>query len=230
MELYHHRDAFADSYGPQLHQMDPRQAPSRAGWSRPLVLLLVLVGVLCSCSELAFAQTIAERAKVRGDSILAVAKCWRAVRPLPAGTTLSACPDSLEAARVAHVSPLARATAAGVLIMAVEGDTLTVRAIVIGHFVFVGPAHGSGLGVIHTDALVTAAAPGLVPITVTLNGVRGMAALLVIPRQQLQLVELPRVYLDTRMPAMPLSGDTIFVGAPGTPFRCVHNATAVPCP
>jgi hypothetical protein len=192
--------------------------------------LFLLASLFTSCAQPAFAQTIAQRARARADSIMAVAKCWRPVRAMPAGTTLSTCADSLEASRVAVSTPLARATPGGVLVMAVQGDTLTMRALLIRGYVFVGPARGSGLGVAHSDVLVTASAVGLWPVTATLNGVSGRAALLVIPRPDLRAAELPRTYLDTRMPAMALSGDTMFVGPPGTAPRCVHNGLAVVCP
>lgn len=177
----------------------------------------------------AHAQTVAQLAKARADSIMAVAKCWRPVRTLPTGVTLSACADSTEAARVASSTPLARATAGGVLVMAVQGDTLTMRAVIIHGYVFVGPAHGAGLGVMHSDVLVTATTVGLWPVTATLNGVSSRAALLVIPRPDLRAAELPRVLLDSRMPTVALSGDTMFVGPPGTPLRCVHLGVPVPC-
>jgi hypothetical protein len=200
-------------------------APAYCSLARAILLASFILG----CASVAHGQTVAQRAKIRGDSILAVAKCWRAVRPLPAGTTLSPCPDSLEAARVAAMSPLARATSGGVLMLMMQGDTLSIRAVAIHGYVFVGPAHGAGLGVMHTDALLTAGNPGPVPITLTLNGLVGRAALIVIARPDRRLAELPRFYLDASMPAMPLSGDTIFVGPPGTPLRCSHLGATVPC-
>jgi hypothetical protein len=205
--------------------------------------LFLLLTIAASCAQPAFAQSVAERAKARGDSILAVAKCWRAVKPLPAGAMASMCPDSIEAARLAAFSPLARATAHGVEVLAQSGDTVMMRAVLIHGFVFVGPAHGSGLGGTHADLPMTTGQPGRAVITMTMNGLVGRATIIVVPRADVRFTgapELPRsmAQMDA-MIADARAADTITRQlvdmvdgrlVPRSPPVCVRAGITVPCP
>ena len=149
--------------------------------TRPSTLLVLLLS-LVTLAQSAPAQSIAGRAKARSDSAFALTACWRPLRPLPTRVLVSRCPDAAEAARLVAFSPLARTTSEGVVFMARQGDTLTIRALVVEGAVFLGPARGRGLGFVHTDALVTATGPGRVMLTLVLNGLTGRAALLILPR------------------------------------------------
>jgi hypothetical protein len=169
-----------------------------------LVKAFLLASFILGCARPAHGQTLEQRAKIRGDSVLAVSRCWKPIRQL--ATMLPACVDSLAAAQLTSVSPFARATPNGVLFIAAVGDTFSVRAIVIRGYVFVGPLHGNGLGVMHSDLVVSALKEGATQILVTINGVTGHANMIVVARPAVihaasGAPELPRGSLDSMVAA-----------------------------
>jgi hypothetical protein len=211
-----------------------RRSTTRA--SALLAKAVLLASFILGCARPAHGQTVEQRAKIRGDSVLAVSRCWKPVRPLAAGTVVPTCIDSTTAAQLTPQTPFARATSSGVLFLAVEGDTFSVRALVIRGFVFVGPVRGNGLGYVHSDLVVSALKAGSTQILVTINGVTGHANMIVVPRVVPVIVhvadgapELPRGSLDS-MVADARAADTLTYHLAGDPTKCQKNGTAVPCP
>jgi hypothetical protein len=198
-----------------------------------LARAIFLASFILGCAATAQGQTLEARAKVRGDSILAVSRCWSPVRPLTPGTAVARCIDSLTAAQLTVQSPFARATPSGILFLAVEGDTFSVRALVIRNFVFVGPVRGNGLGYVHSDLVVSALKPGYTQILVTINGVTGHANMIVVARPAIVhtagVPELPRGSLDA-MVAESRAADTITRYLASDPTKCMKSGTIVPCP
>jgi Tfp pilus tip-associated adhesin PilY1 len=197
-----------------------------------LVKVFLLASFILGCARPAHGQTIEQRAKIRGDSVLAVSRCWKPIRQL--ATTLPACVDSLAAAQLASVSPFARATPNGVLFIAAVGDTFSVRALVIRGYVFVGPLHGNGLGYMHSDLVVSALKEGATQILVTINGVTGHANMIVVARPAVihaasGAPELPRGSLDS-MVAASRAGDGLVYHLASDTTKCTQAGTPVPCP
>lgn len=97
-----------------------------------LVLLTVHAG----------AQSTADRAKARGDSLLAVAKCWRFAKAPDVVVSVSSCPDSVEAeTRMLPHAPVMHLDQLGKLhIHLLVGQTLQLKGWTIRGFLFLWPA------------------------------------------------------------------------------------------
>lgn len=126
----------------QLTKVDPART---GGPDRPRRARGAGVGALAlliALSVTAHAQTTADRAKARGDSLLAVAKCWRFAKAPDVAVSVSSCPDSTEAvtAMLPH-APVMHLDRLGALHIHMQvGQTLQLQATLLRGFLFVWPA------------------------------------------------------------------------------------------
>lgn len=104
--------------------------------------LWLLLTLFASCAEPAFAQSTAERAKARGDSILAVAKCWRFAKTPDVAVSVSSCPDSVEATtKMLPHAPVMHLDRRGEVHFHLQvGQTLQLQATLLRGFLFIWPA------------------------------------------------------------------------------------------
>lgn len=103
----------------------------------------VLLGLfILGCASTADGQSLSDRAKARGDSLLAVAKCWRFAKTPDVAVSVSSCPDSVEAmtTMLPH-APVMRLDRTGAVQFFMHvGQTLQMQATLIRGYLFIWPA------------------------------------------------------------------------------------------
>jgi hypothetical protein len=105
---------------------------------RAFLLSLFILG----CAVPAHGQSLPERAKARGDSILAVAKCWRFAKAPATPVSTSSCPDSVEATtKMLPAAPVMHLDRVGGVHFHLQvGQTLQLQATLLRGFLFIWPA------------------------------------------------------------------------------------------